>query len=198
MPLSNYTELKAAVADIANRTDLTNQIVDAISLAEAEMQVDCKLIEFEADSSITITSGSGSLPTGFLGFRSAYWNGDTKQPLSLVPPAFLDTLRNMTGGTPSFYVISGSTIRVNQEASGTVVGMANIRFTALSGSVASNAILASFPNAYLYGALKHLAVVMEDDAKLQKFGLMFNAEKERITRNNNARKHAGPLQVRPR
>jgi hypothetical protein len=198
MPLSTYTELKAAVADLANRTDLTNQIIDAITLAEAEMQVDCKIIEYEADSSITITSGSGPLPTGFLGMRSAYWDGNTKTPLKYATPDLFDALRNNSGDTPSFYTISGTTVRVNEGASGTLKAMCHIRFTQLSGSTASNDILTNFPNAYLYGALKHVAIVTEDDAKLQKFGTLFNAEKERIKKNNAERKWAGPLQVRPR
>jgi hypothetical protein len=198
MALSTYTELKAAVADLANRTDLTSQIVDAIALAEAEMQIDCKLVEFEADSSITITSGSGPLPTGFLSLRAAYWDASTKQPLTYMAPDRFNELRNSTGGVPSYYTLSGSTIRVDEGASGTVVAICNLRFSPLSGSVASNAILASFPNAYLYGALKHVCIVTEDDAKLQKFGTLFNAEKQRIDSYIGARRWAGPLQIRAR
>lgn len=198
MPLSTFAELKSAIADTANRTDLSTPILDFITLAEAEMQVDCKLIEFESDSSITVTSGSGSLPAGFLGFRSAYWNGNTKYALHYIAPAQFDTLRNNTGDVPTFYTVSGSTLRVNEGATGTVIGMASVRFTALSDANTSNAILANFPNAYLYGALKHLAVYTEDDAKLQKYGVLFNAEKQRIKQNNIDRKYGGALQVRPR
>jgi hypothetical protein len=198
MPLSTYTELKAAVADVANRTDLTNQIIDSITLAEMEMQVDCKIMELESDASITITSGSGPLPTEFLGMRSCYWDGDTKTPLKYITPDGFDSLRNNSGDTPAYYTISGTTIRVNEGASGTLKAMCNVRFTPLSGSQASNDILAYFPNAYLYGALKHLAIVTEDDAKVQKFGMIFEAEKQRIKANNKDRKYAGPLQVRPR
>jgi hypothetical protein len=198
MPFSTYTELKAAVADLANRTDLTNQIIDAISLAEMEMQVDCKIMELESDSSIVITSGSGPLPTGFLGMRAAYWDGSLDYPLSYVTPDRFNSMRNNSGDIPTSYTISGTTIRLNEGATGTLRAMCNVRFTPLSGSVASNDILANFPNAYLYGALKHLAVVTEDDAKVQKFGMIFEAEKTRIKSNNKERKYAGPLQVRPR
>ena len=37
MALTTYTELKAAIADWLNRSDLTSQIPDFITLAEAEM-----------------------------------------------------------------------------------------------------------------------------------------------------------------
>ena len=190
--------MKAAVADTINRTDLTAQIVDAITLAETEMQVDCKLIEFESDSSIVITAGSGTLPTGFLWMRAAYWDGNLDTPLIYVAPDRFNAMRNNTGDTPRYYTISGTTIRVNEGATGTLIAVCNVRFSPLSGSVASNALLANFPTAYLYGALKHLAVITEDDAKLQKFGVMFNAEKQRIMANNADRKWAGPLEVKPR
>ena len=36
MPLSNYTELQASIADTLNRDDLTNQIPDFISLVKKE------------------------------------------------------------------------------------------------------------------------------------------------------------------
>lgn len=198
MPFSTYSELKTAIADKLHRDDLEDEIEDSIALAEAEMQVDCKLVEFEADSSITVTSGSGTLPTGFLGFRSVYWNGDTRYPITYVSPSSFDSRRNSTGGIPSFYTISGSTLRVDEEANGTAIGVANVRFTPLSDSNTSNSLLTNHPDAYLYGALKHMGVQVVDQNLLQTAGILFNAAKERIKTNNKDRKHAGPLQVRPR
>ncbi len=198
MALTTYTELKAAIADLASRTDLTSQIVDCVTLAEAEMQADCKLLEFEALSTVTITSGSGTLPTGFLGARSVYWDGSPDYPLTYVTPDRFDSLRGNDSGDGHYYTITGSTIKTTPQGSGSVVMTAMVRFAPLSVSVASNAILANFPNAYLYGSLKHLAIYMEDDAKLQKFGTLFNAEKERIRKNDEDRRFAGPLTVRAR
>lgn len=198
MALDTYTGLKAAVADLANRTDLTTQIVDCIALAEAEMQADCKLLEFETTATVTITAGIGALPTGYVAMRSVYWDGDPDRPISYVTPDVYDALRANDSGDGYYYTITGSSIKTTPMGAGSIVCTYSARFTALSGSVASNAILTNFPNAYLYGALKHLSIVTEDDAKLQKFGLLFNAEKERINKNNQDRKYAGPLQVRTR
>jgi hypothetical protein len=198
VPFTTFSELKTAIASKLHRDDLEDEIEDAIALAETEMQVDCKLVEFETDSSITITSGSGTLPTGFLGFRSVYWNGDTKQPLFPAAPGYFDALRNNTGGSPSVYVISGSTIRLNEEASGTAVGIARVRFTPLSDSNTSNDLLTNHPDAYLYGALKHMAIHIVDGGLLEKAGILFNAAKGRIKTNNQDRRYAGPLEVRAR
>lgn len=198
MALDTYTALKAAVADLANRTDLTTQIVDCITLAEAEMQIDCKLLEFETTATVTITAGTGALPTGYVAMRSVYWDGNPDRALTYITPDLYDALRANDSGDGYYYTITGSSIKTTPMGDGSIVCTYSARFTALSGTTATNAILTNFPNAYLYGALKHLAIVTEDDAKLQKFGLLFNAEKERINQNNKDRKYGGPLQVRAR
>lgn len=201
MPITTYNELQDAVASLRHRAGDTGyeaEVEGFIALCEAEMQARLKLVEFETDSSITITDGTGNLPTGFVGMRAAYWDGNPKQALTYTTPDRFNALRNSTGDTPSWYTISGSTIRVNEGATGTLIAMCNIKFTPLSDSATSNAILTSFPDAYLYGAAKHSAIWEEDDAAVQKYGLLFNAACDRIKANNQDRKFAGPLQVRAR
>jgi hypothetical protein len=201
VPYTTYAELQTAVVSTSHRTGdttFTDNVADFISLAETEMQRKLKLVEFEASADIAVTAGVGSLPADYVGMRSLYWNGDTTQPLSGISPAAFDSLRNATGDYPSFYYVTGSTIRVNQEADGTAVATYNARFSALSDSNTSNSLLTTHPDAYLYGALKHACVWAEDDAGMQKYGILFNAACEQIKTNNTDRKYAGPLQVRPR
>ena len=42
MALSNYTELKASIADFLNRDDLTSVIPDFITLAESQINRDIR------------------------------------------------------------------------------------------------------------------------------------------------------------
>lgn len=198
MALSTYTELKAAVADLLNRTDLTTQIVDGVTLCESALQVKCKLTESEVLSTVTITNGSGTLPTGFIGARSVYWDGDPDRDLRYVTPEVFDWMRANDSGDGYYYTITGSTIKTTPMGSGSVVMTANIRFTPLSGSNATNTILTNFPEAYLYGSALHVSILTQDDANAQKFGLLFNSACDRINQNNEDRKYAGPLQVRAR
>lgn len=199
MALSNYTELKAAVADLINRTDLTNQIVDAVTLCESSLQTNCKMLEAETASTVTITNGSGPLPTGFVSARSVYWDGSPDRELRYVTPEVYDYLRANDSGDAYYYTITGSTIKTTPMGSGSIVITGAIRFTVLSGSNATNTILTNFPEAYLYGSAMHACILTEDDAKAQKFGLLFNAACDRINQNNEDRKYAGStLQVRAR
>lgn len=199
MALANYTDLKAAVADLVNRTDLTNQIVDAVTLCESSLQTKCKLLEAETSATVTITAGSGSLPTGFVAMRSVYWDDTEDHPLGYVTPDVYDAMRVNDSGDGFYYTITGSTIKTSPMGAGSIVMTYIARFTALSGSNATNTILTSFPDAYLYGTAMHVSILTEDDAKAQKFGLLFNAACDRINQNNEDRKYAGAtLQVRAR
>lgn len=198
MALDSYTNLKAAVADLLNRTDLTSQIVDAVTLCESALQVKCKLAESETLSTVTITNGSGTLPTGYMGARSVYWDGSPDRELRYVTPEMYDFLRANDSGDGDYYTVTGGTIKTSPMGSGSIVMTAMIRFTPLSGSNATNTILTNFPEAYLYGTAMHVCVLTQDDAGAQKFATIFQGACDRINQNNEDRKYAGPLQVRAR
>lgn len=198
MSVASFSDLKTAVASFLHRDDLTSTIPDFITLAESELQIRCKLMEFESTATIVLSSGSGTLPTDFVGMRSLYWDGNTKQALTYISPDRFDSLRNNSGGTPGFYTISGTTLRLNEGASGNAIATYNARFTVLSDSNTTNSLLTNYPDAYLYGALKHACIYTQDDAGIQKYGVLFNAACDRVISNNKDRKYAGPLQVRPR
>ena len=57
MSLSNYTGLKASIADFLNRDDLTAVIPDFITLAEAQINRDIRHYKMEARSSGQQSSG---------------------------------------------------------------------------------------------------------------------------------------------
>jgi len=197
---TTYAELQTKIVDLLHRTgDSTIEALapDWIAYAESEMQMKIKLMEFEASASVTITSGTGSLPTGFVGTRSVYWDDSTDRPLLYINPDAFDALRS-EDADPVFYTVTGSSLKVSPNDTGTAVMTYLARFTPLSGAAPSNAILTSFPDAYLYGALKHGAVWVEDEAGMQKFGLLFNAACDRINVNNEQRKYGHSLAVRAR
>ena len=194
MSLSTYSELKAAVASWLHRDDLTTEIVDFITLAETTMQTRCKLVDFEASATVTITSGSGSLPSGFAGMRSCYWDGDSDRALKYITPLRYDAMRD-EATDPVYYTISGSTIRVSPIATGSLVMTYHARFTPLSDAATSNYILTNYPDAYLYGALAQASVHTMDDANAQKYGALFSGVIDRIKTDNRDRKYAGPLTV---
>lgn len=199
MALATYADLVAKILATPGYDDQTDNTSDFVALAEARIQADAKLLEFETTATVTITSGAGTLPTGFVGMRSVYWDGSPDRPLSYINPEQYDALRGNDSGDGYYYTITGSSIKTTPMGGGSVVCTYSARFTALSSSNTSNAILTSFPDVYLFGSLIYAAVHTKDEADMQKYGHLFNAAMERLNRNNEDRKYAGStLQVRTR
>ena len=198
MAITSYTNLQTAIAGWLHRDDLTDEIADFIALCEATLQVECKLVDLEGTATVTITAGVGTLPTDFVGMRSIYWNDSLSQPLQYITPEQFDAMRSWGDGDTYFYTISGTTIRTSNTETGSAIMTYNARFVPLSGSNASNAILASYPDAYLYGSLAQGFIYTQDDANAAKYSALFSSAMDRINENNAARKYAGAtLQVRP-
>jgi hypothetical protein len=198
---ATYATLQAKVVDLLHRTGdtaVTALAPDWIGYAESEMQTRIKLMEFETSATVTITAGSGTLPTGYVGMRSVYWVGSPNRPITYIPPEQYDAYRANDSGDGYYYTITGSTIRTTPMGDGSIVCTYLARFTPLSDSNTSNALLTNFPDLYVYGAMKHANVWTQDDAAVQKFGLMFNAVCDRVNDNNEQRKYGQALAVRAR
>ena len=182
MPFTTYTELKAALADWIDRDDLTTQIVDFISLAEAEFNRTLFVPEREGVSTSSVTSGTWALPTDFWALRSLYIDSDPKVFLEQMT---LGELRNTysaakTGKPQNYAIQKGSELVLGPSPDTTYTLALNYwkSITPLSGSVASNWLLASYPDLYLYGSLVQANMFMIDDARVplwqQKLGIAFD------------------------
>ena len=196
--ISTYTELVDAVVDWSHRSDMATRIDNFIALCESDMQVRCKLQEFEGSTSITITSGVGSLPAGYSGTRSLYWNGDLRRPLKYIVPDLLDEKLN-GAGIPQFYTTSGTEILVAPSGDGTAVMRYKARFTALTATDPTNVLLTNYPDAYLHGVLVQLHTFCNNDQALAKASSLYEAAIERIKTDNRDKRYSGvALEVRAR
>ncbi len=196
--ISTYTELVDEVVSWSYRTDLAARIPNFIALCEADLQVRCKLVEFEGEDTVAITAGVGTLPTGFTGMRAAYWDGDQARPLRYVTPDRFDAYTNQSGQAV-YYTITGTTIKVTPGTDGNVEMTYKARFTPLSDSNATNVILTMYPDAYLHGTLLQLRTWTKDKGGMADAAGLYEPAVQRIIIDNNQRKYAGAtLQVRPR
>lgn len=200
MSITNLSELAAALDNWSHRTNVAARSSECIALCEADLQVRAKLVDFEAAGNVTVTAGVGPLPSDFVGARSVYWNGNTATPMEYVAPDRFDALRNSSGGTPKFYTVRGGSLLVNEGATGTAVMSYNAKFTPLSSTAPanSNAILVSYPDAYLWGSLVQLAILNRNPVLEATAERKYEQAIERITTQNKKRKYPGPLVVRAR
>jgi|APGre2960657423_1045063.scaffolds.fasta_scaffold24987_3 hypothetical protein len=178
MALTTYTELKASVADWLNRTDLTTEIPDFISLAEAQMERTLRTRQMLTRTTLTVDSEFETTPADFLEVRAlklTSTNPDT--PLSFMTMDSLDdeATRETGGGRPKFFGVVGTEFRFvpTPDAAYTaeIVYFANLN--KLSASVATNFLLTSSPDAYLYGALLQAAPYLQDDARIQVWATLY-------------------------
>lgn len=193
---STYADLKTEIADFLERNDITSVIDTFIDLCEAEMQRKLKILAFETTSTVTVTAGSGTVPTGFSGARSVYWSGQPNRMLRYVPPHELDRLNSGDPAYVNYYTITGTTIKVADDQSGDLVMTYMASFTPLSGGATSNALLTNHPAAYLYGSLVHASVYLKDFEGAIAYRKLFDNELEQINRDNADKKYQGPLVVR--
>ena len=122
MALTNYTELKASLANWLNRSDLTTEIGDDfIKLTEADFNSKLRVRSMIAQVNMTVNAETVALPTDFLQIRDFYiLNGQTKVPLVYTTPASMDTTNGTsTTGLPTTYTILGDTIRFSPKPDAT-------------------------------------------------------------------------------
>lgn len=171
MALTTYTQLQASVADWLNRTDLTAEIPDFISLAEAQMERTLRTRQMLTRSAITIAAEYVNAPADFLETRLlklTSTNPDT--PLSFMTMDGLDDVatRHPGSGRPEFFGVVGTQFRFvptpDTSYTGELVYFANLN--KLSASVSTNFLLTSSPDAYLYGSLLQAAPYLQDDGRI--------------------------------
>ena len=170
MAISTYTELKSAIADWLNRDDLTSVIPTFISLAEANMERTLRTRKMLVRANATIDTQYSAVPSDFLEIRSMKITSSNP-----IQPMYADTIESMDArdakssgsGKPMYFCVVGNQIRVHPVPSGNYT--AELAYYAsiskLSASVATNWILTSYPDAYLYGALLQAAPYLKDDER---------------------------------
>jgi hypothetical protein len=196
MALASYTDLKTAVAAFYQRDDLTSNMDDFLDLCEAEMQREVKLLDFETTGTVTITNGSGTLPTGWAGARSVSWEYTPDVPLTYVTPQRWEELLAADYSIAYVYTVTGSTIKVAEDKTGTLNVTYLAKFTPLSGAATSNAILANHPDAYLNGCLKYAALFCKDFDSAAAYGGIFKGLLQQMKTDNQQRKYGHNLAVR--
>jgi hypothetical protein len=204
MALTNYTTLKASIANWLNRSDLTSEIADDfIVLAEADFNSKLRVRKMITQASITIDAETEALPTGFLQVRDFFiLTGNTKVPLRYMSPSQMDQVKGTsTTGLPNSYTILGDNFRFSPKPDGTYTGIVNYykKFDSLSSSNASNYILTDHPAIYLYGSLFHAANFLGgySPQQVQSWQQMFATAMERLEQNDREDQFSGsPLQVR--
>tara|TARA_R110002020_G_scaffold325377_1_gene540974 strand:- start:287 stop:931 length:645 start_codon:yes stop_codon:yes gene_type:complete len=192
MALGTFTELKDAVADWLDRSDLTARIPDFITLAEARLNRDLRIRPMEVRSSMETTSGQRyfNLPGGYLQMRNMQMNTNPITPLEYITPEMLDRLYGSdTTGKPRAYTLIGDEIQLAPipDSDYTVEMAFYEKFTPLgdgtSGTVTNNWLTLNAPDVLLYGSLLEAEPFIKNDERI---ALWLNAYSSAIRKLQDA------------
>jgi hypothetical protein len=163
MSITTYSELKTAVSNWLDRTDLSSRIPEFIAMYESQVNRRLLLRPQTTTASITMTSGSGTLPTDYLEWKRVTWTGSTKRELTYVTPSALIAFNPASDSdVPTHFTIEGSTIKVARLDDTSLQLLYTQKVPSLSDSATTNWLLTSHPDAYLFGALTMSATFTSD------------------------------------
>ena len=171
MALGNNTELKAAIADWINRSDLTTQIIDFITLAESRMVDDLKETTILTKvTDITTDANFKDLPANYKGTISAYLDTDPKQTLDYKTPDQFDLIyASSTAGKPKCYTLRDNDIYFAPLPDSSYTCKLTHYARPDIATDTTNELLTNSPNLYLWGALVEAASFLNDDKREAKF-----------------------------
>ena len=196
MAISNYSELKAAIADWLNRSDLTDSIPDFIVLAETRHKRDFKIRRMETRVTANTVADSEfySLPDNFVAMRNIQLNTDPKTPLEYLTPEQMDRIyAGSAKGKPKAFSIIGNNIQLRPipDSVYQIEILYFKHFTALSDSNTTNDMLTHHPDAYLYGALVEAEPYLQNDKRIQTWAAYYDRAKNDIISSNERDRHSG-------
>lgn len=196
MSISTYAELKSAMADWLNRSDLTSVIPTFVSMAEADLNRTVRHWRMEKRSTAEADGQYLDLPNDWIeNIRVKTTDGGTAA-LELISQADLAERRqagNDTAGVPAFYCITGGQLEFYPTPSATydVEIVYYAQLDALSADGDDNWLLTSHPDAYLYSALTHAAPYLDDDARTQVWASLAQKAVAAINLENDKARFSG-------
>lgn len=176
MSISNYTELKTAVANWLHDDLFTSIIPDFITIGEASLNRQLRLFQMEntATLSTSITDRFATLPSRFLELIDlAIYADNYPQTLTQESLASINERSTTVTGLPKFYAISSNIVF---DIISDQVYTCSLRYYKKLDIAAdtTNFLLTDYPDLYLYSALMAAAPYIQDDARIGTWASMLD------------------------
>lgn len=174
MAITNYTELKASIADWLNRADLTTQIPDFIAIAEAKFNRNIRTRDMISRQVATTSNEFVPVPNDWLETYTLelppLTTGVPYQQLQYIGPNEAAALKSKKALGPSrYYTIIDGLFELIPAPPTTPVTLTCVyyaRIPALSSSNATNWLLIKAPDLYLYQSLAAAAPYLNNDERI--------------------------------
>ena len=190
MAFTNYTDLKATIADYLARSDLTTQIPDFISLAEKRLGRDLRIRQMLKVVTATMTAGDAtvSLPSDFVAMKDIHLDGNPTNVISFLSTSnFFRNARVSQSGVPINYTLIGSEFQFAPvpDSAYTIRMVYYYKPEELSNSNSSNLFLATCPDLLLYAALGEAEPYLMNDERLQTWSALYQRGLDSLTKSDD-------------
>lgn len=172
MSISNLGELKTAVKDWLNRTDIDSKIEDIIDLTQSKIDRDVKVREMNVRTTASVSTEYFDLPNDYQEMRNIQLNTNPIRRLRILTPEQIDTTHaSSSSGIPEFYTIHGDEVQIKPAPDSTYTLEISYvaKLTRLVADAGTNWLLTNHPDIYLYCALYHAAVYRKDEVSRVEF-----------------------------
>ena len=200
MALSNYGELKTAIADFLNRDDLTSVIPTFVALAESQIARDLRHWRQEVRVTADLNERFENLPTDWLeGVHLYLSDGAPVEYASVAEIGRQKVLTNDTAGKPRLYTLNSGQIEFypapDEAYSLTMVYYARVPDFVDDTDI--NWLLTYYPDVHLYGSLLQSAPYLGEDARIAVWAQLYSAAVKNLGDDSiKARSSGGPLVMR--
>jgi len=196
MAINSYANLKTALANWLDRSDLTSRLDEFIELAEARIADDLRIRAMETTVTQALTGGTRSyaLPAGYLQARNFQINTDPITALEYITPEMMDRIwAGSTSGRPSTYTILGDNyiLGPSPDSADTLEITYYKEFTALSGSATTNWLILNRPNIYLYACLLEASPFLGSPEEAQVWATFYQEAIDRIQNADSRDRFSG-------
>lgn len=200
MPLSNYGELKTAIEGYLHRTDVADQTVDFITMAQARVNHDLEILEMVERTTQSVSTRFVTLPTDVRQLLDVQMeiSGGRKSLMPMSAAQMNTEHTNLISGEPNNYCIRGDELEL-QPAPGQAYTLELLylyRFAMFSANADTNWLLTNHPNIYVYATMMEACIWIQGDERLKVFTTAYDAEVSKL--NEQAEDMAlsgGPLQI---
>jgi len=180
-----YAELKTAIANYLNRSDLTSDLDTFIDNVEAELNRRLRTKDMIKRATATADSQYLTVPTDWIEAINVEITSNDFSPLFQQSIESLDVYRksnNNSVGQPVYYAMVDDSIELAPTPDGeyTLQLTYYAKISALSDSNTSNFVSVSHPDVYLYGALKHASIFLMEDERIPMFTQQFEKALEEM------------------
>jgi hypothetical protein len=185
------------VADWLNRSDLTSQVPDFITLAEIRVNRNLRTLGMENRATATLASGQEyyALPTDFLEARNVQINDGTGvNVLDYRSPQQIDVeYSSSVIGTPKVYTIIGCEIQLKPvpDSAETLEIAYFQKPDPLSDTNATNWLVTNTPDLLLYGALMEAEPFLKNDKRLPVWQSLYQRGIDDINRQDKIARYSG-------